>query len=94
MARHNRDSAIQPAHVGAARDLLSGLDEHNLGDALQGLEFSVEGDAADAIDAGDASPPNKAEHEFRAVDECEGLSNHNATSLPCGDGQGRRQVHG
>ena len=43
-------------------------------------DFAVEGDAADAIDAGDASAPNKAEHESRAADEGEGLSDYNATS--------------
>jgi hypothetical protein len=32
----------------------------------------VEGDTADAIDAGNASAPNKAEHEFRVADEGEG----------------------
>ena len=62
------------------RDRLGGLDEHDIGGAPHGLEFSVEGDAADAIDAGDASAPNKAEHEFRAADESEGLSDHNAAS--------------
>jgi hypothetical protein len=30
---------------------LGSLDEHDLGEARQGLEFSVERDAADAIDA-------------------------------------------
>ena len=61
-------------------DQLGGLDEHDFGDAFQGLEFSVEGDAADAIDAGDASTPNKAKNEFRVPDEGEGLSDHNARS--------------
>jgi hypothetical protein len=42
----------------AATDRLRGLDEHDVGGALHGLEFSVEGDAANAIDAGDASAPN------------------------------------
>ncbi len=72
----NRSSRSPPL----ARDRLGGLDEHDVGDALQGLEFSVEGGAADAIDAGDASAPNKVEHELRAADEGEGLSDHNATS--------------
>jgi len=62
------------------RDDLGGLDKHDVGSAPHGLEFSVEGDAADAIDAGDAPAPNKAEHEFRVADEGEGLPNHNATS--------------
>ena len=62
------------------RDRLSGLDEHDVGGAPQGLEFTVEGDTTDAIDAGDASAPNKAKNEFRAADEGEGLSDHNATS--------------
>jgi hypothetical protein len=35
----------RPIHLG-------GLLEHDLGEARQGLEFSVEADAADAIDAG------------------------------------------
>jgi hypothetical protein len=35
------------------RDRLGGFDEHDLGEARQGLEFSVERDAADAIDAVD-----------------------------------------
>jgi len=43
-------------------------------------DFAVEGDAADAIDAGDASAPNKAKHEFRVPDEGESLSDHNAPS--------------
>src|SRR5882757_641766 len=62
------------------RDRLGGLDEHDVGGAPHGLEFSVEGDAADAIDADDASAPNKAKHEFRVADEGEGLPDHNATS--------------
>jgi hypothetical protein len=62
------------------RDRLSGLDEHDVGGPPQGLEFTVEDDTTDAIDAADASAPNKAEHEFRAADEGEGLSDHNATS--------------
>ena len=62
------------------RDRLSGLDEHDVGGTPQGLEFAVEGDTTDAIDAGDASAPNQAEHEFRTADEGEGLSDHNATS--------------
>ncbi len=66
--------------IGFFRDRLGDLDEHHLRNALHGLEFSVEGDAADAIDAGDAPAPNKAEHEFRAADEGKGLSDHNATS--------------
>jgi hypothetical protein len=53
-------------------DRLSGLDEKDVGCAPHGLEFSVEGDAADAIDAGDASAPDEAEHEFRVADEGEG----------------------
>jgi hypothetical protein len=36
-------------------DLFGGLDEHDLGEARQGLEFSVERDVADAIDAADGS---------------------------------------
>jgi hypothetical protein len=51
-----------------------------MGSSSQGLEFTVEGDTTDAIDAGDASAPNKVEHEFRVADESEGLSDHNATS--------------
>jgi hypothetical protein len=62
------------------RDRLGGLDKHDVGGAPHGLEFAVEGDAADAIDAGDASAPNKAKHEFRVPDEGEGLSDHNARS--------------
>ena len=42
-------------------------------DALQGLEFTVEGDTTDVIDAGDASAPDKAEHEFRVADDGEDL---------------------
>jgi hypothetical protein len=57
-----------------------GLDEHHVGDAPQGLEFAVEGDAADAIDAADASAPNQPEHEFWAADESEGLSDHRMIS--------------
>jgi hypothetical protein len=46
------------------RDRLGGLDKHDVGGAPHALEFAVEGDAADAIDPGDASAPNKAKHEF------------------------------
>ena len=62
------------------RDRLSGLDEHDVGGPPQGLEFTVEGDATDAINAGDASAPNKAEHQLRVANVGEGLSDHNATS--------------
>jgi hypothetical protein len=62
------------------RDRLGGLYKHDVGGAPHGLEFAVEGDAADAIDAGDASAPNKAKHEFRVPDEGESLSDHNAPS--------------
>ena len=47
--------------------------EHDLGEARQGLEFSVERDAADTIDAFDASAPDNAEDDFRAAGESEGL---------------------
>ena len=40
--------------------------------------FSFEGDAADAIDAGDATTPNKAETEFGLPIEGEGLSDRDA----------------
>jgi hypothetical protein len=63
-----------------ATDPLGGLVEHDLGEAREGLEFSVERDATDAIDAADASAPNEAEDEFRAADESEGLSDHQETS--------------
>jgi hypothetical protein len=72
-----RDDALRQR---AVTDRLGSLDEHDFGGALQGLEFFVEGDAADAINAADVSAPNKAEHEFRAADEGEGLSSYNATS--------------
>ena len=48
--------------------------EHDLGEARQRLEFSVERDAADTIDAFDASAPDNAEDDFRAT----------ATGLLCG----------
>ena len=57
-----------------------GLDEHDVGEAFQSLEFSVEHDAADAIVAADASAPNKAEHEFGTADESKGLSDHRVIS--------------
>ena len=50
------------------------LDEHDVGGAPYGLEFAVEGDTTDAIDAGNATAPNEAECEFRVADESEGLS--------------------
>ena len=64
------------------RSRLGDVIEHDLGEARQGLEFSVERDAADAIDAFDASAPDDAEDDFRAAGESEGLSNHWETS-PC-----------
>ena len=55
------------------RPRLGGVVEHDLGEAREGLEFSVERDALDAIDAADASAPDKAEDDFRAAGESEGL---------------------
>jgi hypothetical protein len=46
---------------------LGGLDEHDLGETRHGLEFSVERDAADAIDSADGSAPNEAKDDFRAA---------------------------
>jgi hypothetical protein len=66
------------------RDPLRSLAENNVGDAPQGLEFSVEGDSADAIDAGYAPAPNDAKDQLRAADKSEGLSDHRMTSVPCG----------
>ena len=54
--------------------------EHDLGEARQGLEFSVERDTLDAIDAVDVSAPDNAEDEFRAAGAGEGLSDHRETS--------------
>ena len=54
--------------------------EHDLGEARQGLEFSVERDAADAVDAIDATAPDNAEDEFRAAGAGKGLSDHHETS--------------
>jgi hypothetical protein len=62
-------------------DQLGGFDEHDLGEARQGLEFSVERHALDAIDAVDASAPDNAEDEFRAPGASEGLSDHHETSV-------------
>ena len=62
------------------RSRLGGVIEHDLGEARQGLEFSVDRDAADAIDAFDASAPDNAEDDFRAAGESEGLSDHQETS--------------
>ena len=62
------------------RSRLGGVIEHDLGEARQGLEFSVERDALDAIDAADASAPDKAEDDFRAAGESESLSDHHETS--------------
>jgi hypothetical protein len=64
--------------------ILSGLAEHDFGDACEGLEFSIEGDASDAIDSSDVSVPNNAEDDFWAADEGEGLSDHTRPPLPCG----------
>jgi hypothetical protein len=61
-------------------DPLRSLAENNVGDAPQGLEFSVEGDAADAIDVAYAPTPNGAKDQLRAADESEGLSDHRMTS--------------
>jgi hypothetical protein len=62
------------------RDRLGGFDKHDVCGAPHALEFAIEGDAPDAIDAGDASAPNKAKHEFWVPDEDESLSDHNAPS--------------
>ena len=63
-----------------ATDPSTGLDEHDLGEARHGRKFSIERNAADAIDAIDASAPDNAEDEFRAADESECLSDHPKTS--------------
>jgi hypothetical protein len=55
------------------RDSLRSLAENNVGDTPQGLEFSVEGDSADAIDVGYAPAPNNAKDQLRAADESEGV---------------------
>jgi hypothetical protein len=62
------------------RDRFGGFDEHDLGEARQGLEYSIERDAADAIDPVDVSAPDNAEDEFRASGASEGLSDHYETS--------------
>ena len=80
MERHGDAKLTDLLRTLACREPLGGLDEHDVGGAPEALEFPVEGDAADAVDAADASAPNKAEHEFWAADEDEGLSDHSATS--------------
>ena len=64
-------------------------DYRPLGEAREGLEFSVERDATDAIDAFDASAPDNAEDDFRAAGESEGLSDHHGTSRCVSEGDER-----
>jgi hypothetical protein len=47
-ALHQRARVSDGERDERLRDRLGGLDEHHVGDALQGWEFSVEGDTADA----------------------------------------------
>ena len=50
LGQHPRSLQGGVQQVGC-RERLGGLDEHDVSDAPQALEFAVEGDAADAIDA-------------------------------------------
>jgi hypothetical protein len=54
-----RDALFGPFRTsnGTLRVIIGGVDEHDPGEAREGPEFSVERDAADTMDAFDASAP-------------------------------------
>jgi hypothetical protein len=62
------------------RNQLIGFDQDGLVKAHQGLDFSVERDTTNALDAVDGSASDNAEDKFRVAGASEGLSDQRETS--------------